>query len=133
MKLHSRDYAKILYEITKDKKDKEIPEVLKGFVSLLIRNNDLKKSDEIMKHFSEVYNNENGIVEVKLRSARELSADSQKLIEKYVNELTGAKKVIISPEVDKKVIGGFVLKYGSTIIDASIKGKLHNFKNKIEK
>jgi len=133
MKIKPNEYAKILFEITKDKEESEVPGILKGFISLVARNNDLKKADEIIKHYSEIYNNEHGIAEVELKSARQLSQVSQKAIEKYVYELTGAENVIINSEVDKKVLGGFILKYGSTIIDASLKNRLDKLKGQMAK
>jgi len=49
MKIKSKDYAKILYEITKAAQEGEIAETLNGFILMLSRNNDLKKADEIMR------------------------------------------------------------------------------------
>jgi len=131
MKIKSKDYAKILYEITKAAQEGEIAETLNGFILMLSRNNDLKKADEIMKYFGEIYNNGKGIAEVELKSARELSKASLAIIKEYINRLTGAEQVLIKAEVDKKLIGGFIFKYGSTVIDASLKNRLIKMKERL--
>jgi len=49
----------------------------------------------------------------------------------YLKVKTGAKKVILDEEIDKKLIGGFVLRYNSKVVDASLKTSLEDLKNKI--
>lgn len=133
MKIKPKEYAQILYEVTKDKKEKEIKPILENFVLLLSRNNDIKKADEIIKKYAEIYSQEEGMVEAELISARELPKNLQEAFKKYINELTGAKKAELKAEIDKSLIGGFILKYGSTIIDASLKNSLHKLKEEMKK
>jgi F0F1-type ATP synthase delta subunit len=50
----------------------------------------------------------------------------------YLKNRTQAKEVLLTESVDPQLLGGFVLKYGSRIIDGSLKSSLsdlaHNLK-----
>jgi len=45
-----------------------------------------------------------------------------------VKKLTKSEKIELKSNVDKSLIGGFVLRVGSTMIDSSIKTKLNSLK-----
>jgi F-type H+-transporting ATPase subunit delta len=61
-----------------------------------------------------------------LRSAVNLQQEQQFLIAKKLQELTKSKNIKLKPVVDKSLIGGFIVEYGSCQIDLSIKGQLDN-------
>jgi F-type H+-transporting ATPase subunit delta len=46
------------------------------------------------------------------------------LIAKKLQELTGSKNIKLKPEVDPSLIAGFVVEYGSSQVDMSVKGQL---------
>eukprot|EP00887_Chlorella_sp_A99_P001303 scaffold14.g1303.t1 len=59
-----------------------------------------------------------------LRSAVKLEQEQQFLIAKKLQELTGSKNIKLKPVVDPALVAGFVVEYGSTQIDLSVKGQL---------
>ena len=59
-----------------------------------------------------------------LTSAVKLEQEQQFLIAKKLQELTGSKNIKLKPEIDEDLLGGFVVKYGSTQIDMSLKGQV---------
>lgn len=59
-----------------------------------------------------------------LRSAVKLEQEQQFLIAKKLQELTGSKNIKLKPTLDTSLIGGFVVEYGSSQIDLSVKGQL---------
>lgn len=59
-----------------------------------------------------------------LRSAVKLEQEQQFLIAKKLQELTGSKNIKLKPVIDESLIAGFVVSYGSSQIDLSVKGQL---------
>jgi len=59
-----------------------------------------------------------------LRSAVKLEQEQQFLVAKKLQEITGCKNIKLKPVIDESLIAGFVVEYGSSQIDLSIKGSL---------
>ena len=59
-----------------------------------------------------------------LRSAVKLEQEQQFLIAKKLQELTGSKNIKLKPVIDESLIAGFIVEYGSSQIDLSVKGQL---------
>ncbi len=131
MKITARQYAQSLYESVSAKSEKEAKLVLQNFVALLGRNRELNKAEEIIRIFAEIWNKAQGELNAELISARELEASAREMIVSYLKEKTDAKKINLQEEIDNKLLGGFVLKYDSRVLDGSLKTSLEELKNKI--
>lgn len=131
MKISVQQYARALYDSVCGKTEKEIKAVLKEFVCLLGRNRELNKVEEIIRVFNEIWDKESSEVQAILLSARELGPTARELVTHYLKEKTGAKKINLNEETDKKLLGGFVLKYSNKVLDGSLRTSLENLKNKI--
>ena len=131
MKISAQQYAQSLYDSVAGKSDKDVLVVLKSFVEVLGNNRELNRAPEIIVAFTELWNKANGELSAQLISARELGPTAKETVTDYLKAKTGAKKVILDEEIDKKLIGGFVLRYDSKVIDASLKTSLEDLKNKI--
>jgi F-type H+-transporting ATPase subunit delta len=59
-----------------------------------------------------------------LRSAVKLEQEQQFLIAKKLQELTGSKNIKLKPIIDQSLIAGFVVEYGSSQIDLSVRGQI---------
>ncbi len=100
-----------------------VSEVSMKFIDLLIE----RKRDNLMKFIFEDYlalrNERLGIMNVKIKTAVELSAKEKENMQKKIDELINLKS---NPtfEIDKDIIGGFQISYKDTILDASIKSQL---------
>ena len=78
---------------------------------------------EIVREFDALVAAEEGILDVELTTAVELSdADATKLLEQI--EQVSGRKLRATREVDPELIGGFVLRAGSHRADASVRGRL---------
>jgi F-type H+-transporting ATPase subunit delta len=71
-----------------------------------------------------------GFAEAQITSARELNDAEKREFEAQVGKLTG-KKVRAQYEEDASLLGGAVLRLGSTIYDGSVKGQLERLKEVI--
>ncbi|KKI98817.1 ATP synthase F1 subunit delta [Prochlorothrix hollandica] len=57
-------------------------------------------------------------------AAVELSSDQQRSVKDQVKAMTGAESVELSITLDPTIIGGIIIKVGSQVLDASIRGQL---------
>jgi F-type H+-transporting ATPase subunit delta len=57
-------------------------------------------------------------------SAVELSEQQQQSVREKVIAMTGANQVDIETKIDRDLIGGVIIKVGSQVIDASLRGQL---------
>ena len=132
MKISVKQYAQSLYESIQGTPDKEASEVVVKFVAALRQHHDISKIKEIIQAFSEIWNNENQEITAELTTAREATSVSKELMIKYLQERTGAKKIELSEKIDTDIIGGFILKYGSKILDGSLKSSLKDLGSRLE-
>lgn len=49
----------------------------------------------------------------------------------FLQELTGSKNIKLKPQIDESLIAGFIVKYGSSEIDLSVKGQLNKISNEL--
>lgn len=71
-----------------------------------------------------------GFAEAQISSARELGAAERRTLEAQIGKTTG-KKVRASYRLDPSLLGGAVVRIGSTIYDGSVKGQLEKIKEAI--
>lgn len=133
MKINLKQYAQSLYESLAGKSEEESKKILRNFVVVLGKDGMLGREEEIIAAFVEIWNQENGELPASISSAHQLAGNSREIITDYLKNKTGAKKVILNEDVDENLLGGFVLKYESRILDGSLKSSLENLKAKMEK
>jgi F-type H+-transporting ATPase subunit delta len=68
-----------------------------------------------------------------LRSAVKLEQEQQFLIAKKLQELTNSKNIKLKPVIDQSLIAGFVVEYGSSQIDLSIRGQIEKVAEELTK
>jgi len=104
-----------------------ISELSMNFINLLIE----RKRDNLLKFIYEDYlalrNERLGIMNVKVKTAIELSDKEKENMQQKIDNLINLKS---NPtfEIDKDIIGGFQISYKDTILDASIKSQLDKLK-----
>jgi len=132
MKISAKQYASSLYELVKGEDNLKVKKILHSFVAILGRNRDLNLVPQIAAIFVDIWNQENGEVAAQLTSARELEAEARNLIVDYLKTKSGAKQVLLEEKIDAKILGGFILKYNSKIIDGSLRSSLSELKNEMQ-
>ncbi len=128
MKITATQYAKSLYEVTREKTQSEIDGFVANFFKVLKKNNQLKLAGKIMEKFSAIHDAKNGIVEATVTSASKLDEKSLKEVEKFVAKKYEAKKVILKNVVKKEIKGGIILQVGDEMMDASVIRKISDLK-----
>lgn len=131
MKITANQYAKTLYEVTKDKSQKEISGLVSSFVEVLNKNRQMKLMPKIFEKFKEIWNKENGIVEAEITTKFEIVDMELRKIENFIKEKYSAKKVEITNVIDEKIKGGIIIKIGDEILDGSVIGQLKKMENNL--
>ena len=96
-----------------------------NFLDLLIDSNRIDAISEICESFEVKYCELTDTMVATLRSAVKLEQEQQFLIAKKLQELSGARNVKIVPIIDESLIAGFVVEWGASQIDLSVKGQLN--------
>ena len=122
------DKKEIINKIFKD----QLNSHLLNFIRLLIDRRREYFLKQIVRDFNRLVNKEEKMLEIKVTSAVELDTELQEKLEKKLDSLLDYK-IVIEVESDPEIIGGLVLKIGDYIIDGSIKSKLDNLQQQIEK
>jgi F-type H+-transporting ATPase subunit delta len=102
----------------------------RNFVAVITDHRRLPLLADILKQTELEINERLGITEAEVLSARELGESERKQIEADIARLTG-KKVHARYEKDESLLGGAVVKVGSTIYDGSVKGQLEKIREQL--
>ena len=103
---------------------------IRNFVAVLISNRRIHAFGEIAKQAIAQINSELGIADAEIISARDLTAEEKRKLESQVRKVTG-KSLRVSYAVDPKVMGGALVKVGSTVYDGSVRGQLQSMKERL--
>ena len=106
------------------------PKELRNFLAVLVDQKRIAQIGEIAEEFRHELNRRLGIAEVQVRSIRELSAEEKQSLQKKLEALTG-KKVRAAYSQDATLLGGVVIRIGSTIYDGSVRGRLQKIRQKL--
>ena len=119
-------FAKALYEITKDLPKGQLAETIRQFVLILQKNNKLKKVDYITAEFINYSKKQEGIKSIEVESARKLEQSALNKIRKIFGE-----KSEISEKTNKDLLGGIKIKVDDMVYDASLKTQLIKLKKSL--
>jgi ATP synthase F1 delta subunit len=133
MKATATQYAKSLYEATKDKSHKEIDGVVANFLKIVDKNGQLKLKNGIIGKFGQIYNAQNGIVEAEVVSREKLKEGILNDVRTYVRRKFGAKEVVLKNVVCEKIKGGIIIRVGDEVMDGSVAYRLLKLRNNLSK
>ena len=103
---------------------------IRNFIAILIDHRRIAMLDDVAKQFHSELNAQLGLAEAEISSARPLSADGKQELESQLERLTG-KKVRAHYSSDPELLGGVVVRVGSTIYDGSVRGQLEKMKQEL--
>jgi F-type H+-transporting ATPase subunit delta len=104
---------------------------VRNFIYLVVDHRRTEMLPEIQAVFRNELNLRLGIEEAEVTSARELSAAEKKELTGVLERRTG-KKVEARFEQDKALLGGAVVKLGSSIYDGSVREQLNRLREQLE-
>ena len=100
---------------------------VRNFIAVLIDKGRINFLAAIVKQFEQDLNERLGFAVAEITSARDLSDQERRALESDVEKLTG-KKVRANYAKDAAILGGAVVRIGSTIYDGSVKGQLEKMR-----
>jgi F-type H+-transporting ATPase subunit delta len=101
-----------------------------NFLKLLIEKHRTPVIFRVRAEFDELWEEENRLLPVTVTSAVELAESTVKQIGDQIAEQTD-RKVDLSAEVDPDILGGIIVRVGNSVLDASIRNRLENFRKQV--
>ena len=103
---------------------------IRNFFAVLIDHGRIPMMAQIARQFETELNTQLGFVEADVTSSRQLSSDEKQGLESQVERMTG-KKVRAKYDTNPELLGGAVVRVGSTIYDGSVRGQLRKLKEQL--
>ncbi|PPS45307.1 ATP synthase F1 subunit delta [Chroococcidiopsis sp. TS-821] len=102
----------------------EINPYLRNFLMLLVDRKRILLLEDICQQFLAILRQLNQTVLAEVTSAVELTEEQQQAVREKVIAMTNAREVELNIKIDPDLIGGVIIKVGSQVFDASIRGQL---------
>jgi len=106
-------------------------ELVRNFMLVLAEKNRSGEIEEIAREFERLAASEEGILDVELTTAVELSDQEASDVIGQIEKASG-RKVEATRSVDTDLIGGIVLQAGSLRLDASVRGRLNRLRRELK-
>jgi F-type H+-transporting ATPase subunit delta len=106
-------------------------ELVRNFVLLVVEKGRTDELDGIVEELDALVAAEEGILDVELTTAVELSDDEATTILGQIEQVSG-RRMRASRKVEPALIGGFVLQAGSYRADASVRGRLERLRRELK-
>jgi F-type H+-transporting ATPase subunit delta len=103
---------------------------VRNLVAVLIDHRRVQFLDRITRQLEKELDARMGFAEARITSARELGDSEKRALEAQIEKATG-KKVRAQFGLDAALLGGAVVRVGSTIYDGSVKGQLEKIREAI--
>jgi F-type H+-transporting ATPase subunit delta len=103
---------------------------VRNFLAVLIKHERLAALSEIIEEYRLEMNRRLSISDAEVVTARPLEDQERAKLESQVSALTGTR-VNATFREDKSLIGGVIVRIGSTIYDGSLRGRLERLKERL--
>jgi F-type H+-transporting ATPase subunit delta len=104
--------------------------MLRNFLAVLIDHRRVGNIGDVLDQFKRELDRRMGIADAKVSSVRELSAAEKKSLEQKLAAITG-KVVRATYSQDPSLLGGVLVRVGSTIYDGSVHGRLQRMRQEL--
>jgi F-type H+-transporting ATPase subunit delta len=103
---------------------------LRNFLAVLIDHRRIPMLPQIARQFQVELDAQLGFAEAEITSSRELSQDVKRGLESQIERLTN-KRVRARYDSNPALLGGVMIRVGSTIYDGSVRGQLQKMKEQL--
>jgi F-type H+-transporting ATPase subunit delta len=108
----------------------ESDELVRNFLLLLAEKGRTAQLHDIVREYDALVSREEGILDVELTTAVELSDDEAEKLLGQIEQVSG-RRLRAARRVDPDLIGGLVLRAGSYRADASVRGRLEGLRRQL--
>ncbi|CAB4942752.1 unannotated protein [freshwater metagenome] len=124
------------YFSTEEKKDgirraiDDADPLVENALTLLAENHRLPAIFRIRKELDRLWEDANDLLSVTVTSAVELDDAVVERIGSEIGRQTG-RQVTLTRQIDPSIVGGFIVRAGNAIVDASIRNRLENLRKQV--
>ena len=104
---------------------------IRNFIAVLTHHQRLNQLPEMITAFASIADESSGVAEVEITTARPLDDVNRRLLEEQVAKLAGEPKVQAIYREDASLLGGAVIRLGSTIYDGSVRAHLEQLRQRM--
>lgn len=104
---------------------------VRNFIALLTHHQRLHELPQMITAYASIADEDTGVAEAEITTARPLDADNRRLLEQQVAKLTGEPKVQATYREDPSLLGGAIVKLGSTVYDGSVRAQLEQMRQRL--
>ena len=101
---------------------------IRNFIAVVVDHRRIALLPQIARQVQTEINRRLGMTEAEITIARELGPKERTQLERQITLATGQRSVRATYKVDPAVLGGAVVRMGSTIYDGSVRGQLRKIK-----
>ena len=105
-------------------------DLVRNFLLLVAEKGRGAEIEEIAREFERLVAREEGVLDVELTTAVELSDDEARELTSQIERASG-RRVVATRNVDPDLIGGIVLQVGSLRLDSSVRGRLERLRREL--
>lgn len=103
---------------------------VRNLIAVLIHNDRIAQVHEVVNAYRAEMDARQGIREAEIVTARELNEQERAALLAGVGKLAGAK-IQAKFKLDKSILGGTIVRIGSTVYDGSVKGRLERLREEL--
>jgi len=126
-------YAKSLDILSSEATEENVSHIVTNFFQFLKRRGDWNKRQAILEYLEKMHREQSGELTVRAIVAHEPDAETKEEITLQAKRLFPEKKILLSYEVEKNMIGGVILRTDEVMYDATLKTQVHNLNKSLLK
>ncbi|MES2416157.1 MAG: F0F1 ATP synthase subunit delta [Patescibacteria group bacterium] len=123
-KISINNIAQAIADHTKGKSGADLEMAYKDTLSFLNKKKLLSRSDEILEAIGKIIDKEDGVVRMKVQSAKKIESHEQKELEEDIKNKYGAKEIVSEYIEEKELLGGMKITIGEEVLDTTYRNKL---------
>lgn len=104
---------------------------VRNLIAVITHHGRLRELDDIVTAFHEIADEGTHVAEAEITTARPLDDSNRKLLEQQVAQLAGGQKVRATYREDASLLGGAVVRIGTTVYDGSVRAQLQQLKRRL--
>jgi len=104
---------------------------VRNFIAVLIAHDRITAFSEIAAAYTTIAEEKQGTHTAEITTARDLDESTRNALESKVRSIAGGK-VIATYKQDATLLGGAIIRIGSTVYDGSIRGQLARLKQTLQ-
>lgn len=104
---------------------------VRNFIALLTHHGRLPELHDMLAAYGREADQESEVAEAEITTARPLEDSDRQLLERQVAQLAGGQQVRATYHEDASLLGGAIVRLGSTVYDGSIRAQLQQMKQRL--